>query len=198
MPKLLFAGLLMTLAYVGMRAQAQPEVAWVCTYQPASTSASDPNLLQLIPGLRDVLQINLGPQETISRGSMDCASPAFPAAAHYDNVLVKTESFVAGANIGGRPSLSQVSFSVNAGISDHPEHMFRKYAIQVGGNANLLLVRLGGEGSLNAGPGQVSAAGSLNASPALFSVGGDANIGTLEVINLNAQTRKLARIPRVK
>jgi len=36
MPKILFAGLLMALAYVGMRVQAQPDVARASAYQAMS------------------------------------------------------------------------------------------------------------------------------------------------------------------
>lgn len=194
MSKVLFASLLMAFAWVGVHAEAQPQLAWVCTYHPTSVNATDANILQAIPGLRDVLQINLGPQETFSRGTMECASPLFPTSFRYENVLVKAKTFVAGANVGNPPCLSQVSFQVNAGVSAHPRHMFRKYAIQASGNANLLLVRVGADGAVNAGPGQLSASGALNVSPALFAVGGDAAIGTIEIINLNSEMRKISRL----
>lgn len=198
MSKTLFAGLILALAWVGVHANAAvtaayPEVAWTCSFQPTSAEQTqDPAINRGLP-FSEILQINLGPEEVISHGTMSCISPVMPTPVLYKNVVAISRMFTIGANVGLRPSVLQSSLEVNAGVSALPQNMFKKYAVTLTGSGNILLARIGAGGGLQASEGSLAGTGHLNYSPASFSAGGDVQIGTVELINASARAKRHSR-----
>jgi hypothetical protein len=190
MSRILFALLMLSLAYVGSQAHAVQAV-WTCTFQPsAAKSEHDPAVFKGLP-LDQFLQINIGPEKIVSQGTMACLSPLLPAL-EYKDVVAVSEMFTIGANLGLRPSVFRSSIQFDAGIALYPQGMFEKHSAIVTGNGNIVVARIGAGGGLAGGPGASSVVGKVDAALTRpISIGGDVQFGTIQLYNTKAQAKRL-------
>ncbi|MGA2871503.1 MAG: hypothetical protein ABSF34_20365, partial [Verrucomicrobiota bacterium] len=92
-----------------------------------------------------------------------------------------------------RPSVFQSSLQINAGVSALPQGMFKKYAATVTGSGNILLSRISAGAGVAASQSSLAGTGILSATAPTPSLGGDVQIGMVELYNVTAQTKRLAR-----